>query len=133
LAKFPSQEWADLYRQALNENASYEQAARDWEGDFLFIITPDQRFPQEAILYLDLYHGKCREARLLSSRGERAAAYTLEGPFSSWLELLQGRLDPVQAVLTGRLKLLGDMMKVMRYLQAATELVKTAQRVPTEF
>ncbi|MER3601730.1 MAG: sterol carrier protein [Nitrososphaerota archaeon] len=133
MAKFPSQEWADLYMKAINSNPAYEQAARDWEGDFLFVITPDERFKGEAVLYLDLYHGKCRQARLLASRAERGAAFTLEGPFSSWLDLLQGRLDPIQAVISGRLRLQGDMMKVMRYIQAATELVRTAQRVPTEY
>ena len=57
MAKFPSVEWVKEYSQKLNENKSYEEAARTWEGDFLFIITPD-----EGLDRLDELVDKARES-----------------------------------------------------------------------
>jgi len=40
--KFPSEESIRAFKDELNKNKAYEEAAKDWEGDFLFIATPDQ-------------------------------------------------------------------------------------------
>ena len=42
-------------------------------------------------------------------------------------------LDPIQALMTRRLKLRGNMMKIMRAPKAAAELVNCSTQVPTEF
>ena len=38
--KFGTAEWLDEYRKVLNENKAYEDAAKTWEGDFVFIVEP---------------------------------------------------------------------------------------------
>ena len=35
---FPSDEWIEKYIEALNNNPRYEDAAKTWEGDFIFPI-----------------------------------------------------------------------------------------------
>ncbi|MCS7139329.1 MAG: SCP2 sterol-binding domain-containing protein [Candidatus Nezhaarchaeota archaeon] len=131
--KFPSEEWIKAFQEELNKNKAYEEAAKDWEGDFLFIITPDGGLDKEAVFYLDLWHGKCREAYTVPSRDAKRAAYVIEGPYSNWKKIVMGQLDPIQALLLRKIKLTGNMAKIMRYTKAATELVKTASKVPTEF
>jgi len=42
-------------------------------------------------------------------------------------------LDPIPGMMTRKLKLKGDMMKVMRYPKAAKEMVNCVSRVPTDF
>ena len=37
MAKYMTQEWMDLYKDALNASKSYEDSAKTWEGDFYFI------------------------------------------------------------------------------------------------
>jgi putative sterol carrier protein len=41
-------------------------------------------------------------------------------------------LDPMQAIMTGKLSLKGNMQKVMKNLKAANELVNSLKLVPTE-
>ena len=53
---FPSQQWANHFKDALNVNPNYKTKAASWEGDFLFIITPDHAYTHELTLYLDLWH-----------------------------------------------------------------------------
>ena len=131
--KFPSEEWIKAFKEELNKNEAYAEAAKDWEGDFLFIVTPDEGLDREYVFYVDLWHGKCREACMVPSRDAKKAEFVYEGKYSNWKKLISGELDPIQAVMTRKFKLSGNLVKVMRYTKAASELVKTASRIPTEF
>lgn len=130
---FPSDAWIEAYREALNANEAYAEAAADWEGDFLFVVNPGEAVPDGATFYVDLWHGKCREARLLGPDESVDAAYTYAGPYENWVKLIRGEIDPIKGLLTGKFRLKGSMMKVMRYTKAAKLLVETASQVPAEF
>ena len=62
MVKFPSDEWIQVFKEELNRNTNYAKAAKEWEGDFLFVITPEDELKKEVKYYVDLWHGKCREA-----------------------------------------------------------------------
>jgi len=133
LARFPSEEWAKLFMEQLNANKKYEDAAKSWEGDFLFVVNPDAELKEPASLYMDLWHGKCRSVALLKPGEEKKTAYVYAGPYGNWKKLINKQIDPIQGLLTGKFKLQGDMGKVLRAIRAAKELVETAGQVPTEF
>lgn len=43
------------------------------------------------------------------------------------------QLDPMQAMMTGQLRLQGNMAMVMKNVRAAKELVESCTRIPTIF
>ncbi|HOT92489.1 MAG TPA: SCP2 sterol-binding domain-containing protein [Anaerolineae bacterium] len=131
--KFPSDEWIKQLSQHLNNSPSYEQSARNWEGDFIFIIEPDEAYPETAYLYLGLYHGKSPDAMQIGSVDEKEAGYVISAPFSSWRKVIEGKLDPIQGMMTRRLKLQGDMKMIMRYPKAAKEIIACTKLIPTDF
>jgi putative sterol carrier protein len=131
--RFPSDEWIKELSRLLSASESYERAAKDWEGDFLFVIEADPACPQTAYLYLDLYHGKSPSAGQIQSADEKKAAFILAAPFTAWRRVIEGKLDPIQGMMTRQLKLKGDMMKIMRYPKAAKEIVSCCALVPTAF
>lgn len=133
MATFPSEEWIETFRERINASDAYAKAAKDWEGDFLFVVEPAGDLNEPASFYVDLWHGKCREARILEPGEEVRTAFTYAGPYDNWVRLIQGEIHPIQGLLTGKFRLKGSMMKIMRYTKAATVLVKTASEVPTEF
>jgi len=133
LAKFPSDEWAKLFMEQVNGNEKYAEAAKTWEGDFLFVVNPDPELKEPATIYMDLWHGKCRSAGLLAPGEEKKTAFVYSGPYGNWKKLINKQIDPIQGLLTGKFKLQGDMAKVLRAIRAAKELVETAGKVPTEF
>ena len=55
------------------------------------------------------------------------------GKYSNWVKLIKGEIDPIQGLMTGKFKLDGSMMKIMRYTNAAKEMVNTAKMVDTQF
>ncbi len=132
---FGTDEWLESYVKTLNENKAYEEAAATWEGDFLFIVWPDKEIgiEEELVMWMDLWHGKCRAFEMLPSRDAKETAFIYEGEYANWKEIIEGRLDPIKALLTRKMRLTGDRAKVMRATRAAKELVRTAQMIKTEF
>lgn len=133
MAIFPSEEWITLFKDSVNANAAYEDAAKTWEGDFLFVVQPDSALKEQTVFYVDLWHGKCRDVALLKPGETKETAFIYEGPYGNWIRLIKKEIDPIQGLLTGKFKLKGDMLKVLRAVRAAKELVETASRVPTDF
>ncbi len=131
--QFPSDAWIKELSRQLNESDAYEKSARDWEGDFIFIVEPDEEYDRSAYLFLGLYHGKSPDAAALESEDEREAEFVLRAPFTNWRKVIQGKLDPIQGMMTKKLKVQGNMMKVMRYPKAAKEIVTCCAMVPTDF
>jgi putative sterol carrier protein len=133
MAKFPSAEWAELFRTALNGNTDYAEAARAWEGDIMFLVTPDAAAAKGAGVHLDLFHGSCRAATFVEDPTKVSSEFTYAGKREDWARLLKGELDPVQALLKGTFRIGGNLPKLMRFTRAATLLASTAASVPTEF
>jgi putative sterol carrier protein len=130
---FPSDEWIKELSRLLNESASYEQSAKDWEGDFVFVVGPDDAFDETAYLFLGLRHGKSTGGARLTSIDERASEYKITAPYGTWRKVIDGDLDPIQGMMMRKLKLEGNLMKIMRYPKAAKEIVSCCASVPTEW
>jgi len=134
MAKFPSEEWVHAFSEKLNSNTNYEDAARKWEGAMTFVVRKDDAFDRDAYIYLDLFHGKCRAAKFSYSLEELPPSdYKYSGPYTNWKRLINKEIDPIQGILTGKFKLEGSMMTIMRFTRAAKEMVATTSLVQTEF
>ena len=131
--KFPSDEWIKELGAKLNASESYAQTAATWEGDNTFIILPDADYPDTTYLYINLQHGKASDARQLKSLDEKKALFTTSAPFNTWRRVLEGRLDPIQGIFSGKLKLVGSMAQVQRTPKATYEMVKVAAQIDTDF
>lgn len=133
MALFPSDEWAKAMCEVLNQSEAYAKAAANWEGDICLIIKADGPLKEDAYLYADLWHGKCREARQLNDPSEVQSAFTISGSYRDWCKVIEGKLDPVRGLMTRKFHLKGDMGAIMRNVKAANALVAACAQVPTEF
>ena len=117
----------------LNASEDYERSAKAWEGDFTFVIEPDDAFADTAYLFLALHHGKSPGGQALEDLSDAQTEYTISAPYSTWRKVVEGRLDPIQGLMTKQLKLNGNMMMIMRYPKAAKEIISCTKLIPTEF
>ena len=129
--KFPSDEWIKALMQELNKSQTYQDAAKDWEGDFLFVIEPDEELKKEVVFYVDLWHGKCRDAHIVD--GDKKAAFVFKGPYSNWKKVINKELDPIRGLIRGMFTVDGDSKVILDQTKAAQELVNTASKIPVEF
>jgi putative sterol carrier protein len=131
--KFGSEEWVQALKEAINASESYAEAAKTWEGDFYFIVEAGGPVAKEIVMYMDLWHGKCRDACICTDRAAKKPAFVISAPIAVWRKIIDKKLDPIQGMMTRQIKLQGDMVKIMKAVKAAKELVECTTRVPTEF
>lgn len=131
--KFPTDEWVKALGNEVNKSEAYRSAAKDWEGDFYFIIEPEGALKEKVVLYMDLWHGECRSAFAVADETEKTPEFRLRAPLKVWRRVIEKNLDPIKGMMTGQLKLQGNMIKIMKATKAALELVNCCTRVPTEF
>lgn len=131
--KFPSDEWVKALMAEINKSEAYRDAAKNWEGDFYFVVNKSPGIPQDVYLYMDLWHGECRDAYAVSDPSDKKPEFVLAAPLQVWQRVLEGKMDPIRALMTRQLKLQGNMMKIMKVPKSATELVNCCAKVDTEW
>lgn len=133
---FPSEEWLLAYKEKLNsdEGKAWQEAAEKWEGDFLFVIKPDENFNKTQYFHVDLWHGECREVTFYNENDKLPETeFQYVGVYSNWIKLIKGDIDPIKGILMKKFELVGNKMKVLRAVKAAQELIRTAQAIDTNF
>lgn len=131
-AIFPSAEWLDSLCSKLNEDLRYAEVARKWEGDLIFDIEPEGQLHQPMRMYLDLWHGKCRGVNMLPSLASLPSSkFVLRSPYNNFAAILLGKLDPMTAMLTSRLKVTGNLGYMMRNVPTVLDFVRCAREITT--
>lgn len=130
---FPSDEWVKALEVEVNQSRAYQEAAKSWEGDICFVITAGAGVDKTTHLYMDLWHGECREAYEVEDPAQVNSEFTISAPLPTWKRVLDGKLDPIRGLMSRQLKLQGPMVKVMKAPKAAIELVNCAKQVDTKW
>jgi putative sterol carrier protein len=135
MIQFATPEWVSAFKQSINTSVAYREAAKNWEGDIWFVVEPEEDDPngKPAYMYLDLWHGECRDAFFAEDDSTKSAEFRIWAPAKNWKKVVTKQTDPIKALMTGTLKLKGNLAKIMRSVKAAQELVLCASCVPTSF
>jgi putative sterol carrier protein len=131
-APFPSEDWLRSLVDVLNNDPQYARIAKDWEGDIVFHVEPDdQDQGQPVTLHMDLWHGKCRSAQLLDPERQEALqpAFKLTAPRRTFVRIIQGELDPMQAMLTRKVRVDGNLVYMVRNLPTVLDFVRCCREV----
>ena len=133
--EFPTQGWFRALVDAINDSAAYRDAASDWEGDVAFLIEadPERGLSDDVWGYLDLWHGSCRDGGVVTAERGAAAEFVIGATYRRWKDVVRGELDPVRAMMQGKLRVSGDLPEILRYVEAAHELVVICGTVPHSF
>jgi putative sterol carrier protein len=136
MAELFGDEWARVFREEIAAREGYARAAKGWEGAMVLSMVTDEALGVlgERGVYLELWQGVCRVARAASREDLDAAAYVVTAAAAVWKEVLEGRLEPLFGVMSGKVKLArGSFARLVPYINSAKELLAAARRVPTEF
>ncbi len=132
-AVFPSADWLNLLVDKLNNDAHYNNIARNWEGDLVFDIQPSGALAQPLWMYLDLWHGKCRKVEYASDPAAHPKpTFILRSTYNNFTSILQGKLDPMTAMMTSKLKVEGSLGYMMRNVPTVLDFVRCCRECTTE-
>jgi len=119
--------WARACGEEINASAAYREAAATWEGAVAFVVTEGEA---ERAVFVDLWHGECREARAVTDGDLDRAPFVIRGEAAAWIQVLGGSLEPLVALAPGQLKLAkGNLGALALHVKSARELVAAASRV----
>jgi putative sterol carrier protein len=129
-------EWAEAWRDQILANSAYQAAARTWCWPLVLVMRADPGLglPDERSIYLDLYQGDCREARVATAADLEQTPYLLSADPRTWRQVLERQLEPIPGLMRGKLKLVrGSLASLLPYVMAAKELVESATRIETSY
>lgn len=132
---FPSEEWVNEYCKRLKESPDYNKAGKGWKDPILFkMIELDslKEKPQFDTFILYLKDGICENCEVVKDP-EKTAPFKLTATYSNWKKIIDGKINPTQAMLTGQMKVVGNIAVLLRYASAAIAMVKVAQSIPTMY
>jgi putative sterol carrier protein len=134
---FPSPEWAEAYKDAINSNPAYKSASKDWTHGVVAMIVkadPHLRIDEDTALWLDVHGGECRGCKLVSGAAAQAASFVIVADYARWKLVIKKELDPIKGMMQGKLRLTkGHMPTIVKYVHSSRELVESTSRVPTKF
>ncbi len=135
--RFPTQDWADAYKTALNTSPTYKEAGKDWtHGSVAMIVKaePAAGIPEDLAMILDVHQGQCRSCTIVSPAKAEEAAFIIVADYKMWRIVMKKELDPIKGMMQGKLKLTkGHMPTMVKYVHSSRELVNTIGNVDTIF
>jgi putative sterol carrier protein len=132
-ALFPSEDWLKGLEAKLNSDQRYAGIARHWEGDLFFFIQPEGNLKEQLTFYLDLWHGTCRKVEYKPGlEAHPNPTFTLNASYTTITAILTGKLNPMTAMMTSKLKVKGSMAYMMRNVPTVLDFVRCAQEVTEE-
>ena len=138
---FGTPEWVAQYWKALQESADYKEVAKALEGTAALVIHPDTRAGLDEGLYFlgELKSKEARPIRVVSKEEASKSDFIFMGDYLTWKAVVIGELDPVREMMRGKLKIKGNVLKLMRVARSVRvstvvgRLIRLAARVETLF
>jgi putative sterol carrier protein len=131
-----TEEWARACSDALNRSDAYRASAATWQGAIVLSMSADEAagVEMERAVYIDAHQGTCRGAWVASDEEAADAPFVFRADPSTWKRLLAMEVEPIGAVMQGRLRLVrGNLFVLARYAQAAKDMVAAAAEVGGRF
>jgi putative sterol carrier protein len=137
MALYPSQEWCDKWKEAINNDAAVLETGKNWgvgfKGDLLFEVQPGSGLEKTHYVYINATEGKCSECKIVDNPSGIDAGYLVTGNYGDYKLVVKGEKDFIEMVVRGALKLKGDMGKVMRNAKFIRAVANSISSFPNEY
>lgn len=135
--KFGTEAWAEALAQEINASSEYRNAADGWgvghNGNVLLVIEPDEKLATGLNLLIRLSRGQCQGAAFVDDPHHPESGFALRAPYSLWKDVLERRTMAATAILTGRMKVDGDKITLLKHTAAHRAMVACCAEIDTDF
>ncbi len=129
--RFGTLEYAQKMREVLNGDAEHRRLAKGETDSYLLVLEPEpaKGCAERLIVGYSMEDGEVREVWA----GERKATFVLSAPYGIWVDIVTGKLGPVAAMTTRRLKIRGNILRLLAGSDSTLRMVDLLRTIPTEF
>lgn len=128
MPKYGTLEWVQQKQKIWNENAEIRRLLR---GYYSTLVTKMAGSPELKPIFTKIEDGRQTEVRYAEPSDK--PEYTYEATMEVWKAIWLGELDPMKAVVSGKLKLAGPLEKMMNYTKGFMKGLELEKKVPTEW
>ena len=132
MPSFPSEEWCAAVVAAASADPQAEEAGAGFAGDVAVVVDGPSFFAA----WGRIAGGRVLEWRVLRDAEEveeLAPAYLARASLATWRGLLEGKVDPVEAVLERKLRVKGDLAPLVERIRFKGVAGRVLARVETRF
>jgi putative sterol carrier protein len=83
-------------------------------------------------MWMDFWHGEFRKIEVAAPGEHEDAKFKLIGPYAVFKQLVMGKADAITLVVSGKLKLQGDMAYMMRNMATVKKFTDLMASIPIE-
>lgn len=136
MAKYLSREWVAAGRGEVESDPVFRDRTQGIHASILCVIHEQPEHADE-VFYIDF-----RDGRILDLyTGDRASfeargvtpTFEVHGDYDTFMQIQEGHLSQATALMRGRLRLRGSLLKAMKYMRALETVTDILRRVPTEY
>lgn len=129
--EFASLDYALKMQEVLNGDTRHRQAAKGETDSYLLVLDPEPAMgvPERHIVGYSMADGEVTEVWT----GQRKTTFVLSAPYGVWVNILEGKLGPIAAMTTRRLKIRGNILRLLAGSDSTLRMVELLRTIPTEF
>jgi len=132
-ATFASKEWIETWWLALRGSEAYREASHSWRyGPLALIVERSGSDPATAII-VDTHQGEARSVQHASVRETDRLPFVLSASAQRWQQVLEGKVDLVDAMLQGRIRVRGDLPTFTRERSALSAMIAVGGHIDTDY
>jgi putative sterol carrier protein len=125
--EFGTPEWARALEDAVNASSEYRNSGAGWgvgfNGNILLAFEAGGALAKSFYLLVRLQGGRCLGAEFVPGPSHPDAGFTLRAPFPLWREVLTGKTLAATAILTGKMRVEGNSIALLKYAGAHRSLI----------
>ena len=128
MIQYLSLEYWKKCQEVANVDEEFGIKTKMFNATFTYRATDKPELPSIHVKFVD---GKITEVKELGE-GEKTD-FTLEGPYSVWVQVNKGEVDGSNAIMTRQLQFKGNMSAIIRYSKAFLRLFELMQTIPVDY
>ncbi|MFW9800455.1 MAG: SCP2 sterol-binding domain-containing protein [Candidatus Thorarchaeota archaeon] len=119
------------FKKKLNDDDAYRTLAAKVADSYTLVLQaePDKGVDNTLIVGFEIKEGEMTDIWL----GEKETSYILSARYRVWVDILLGKIGANRAFITRKLKIKGNMPRLLKTAKATDRLVELLRELPTEF
>lgn len=129
--EFCSSEYLEETKKRTNSDEEYLELAKGESASYTFVIKaePEKGIDNDRIIGYVVDDGRIVDIWL----GERETDFTIIGKYEVWVRVLLSQLGATKALMMRKLKVKGNLLKLMKYTKSTLRWLEILRTIPTEF
>lgn len=131
--RFASDEWFAAWTELTNSDPDFRAAGVGWQGSVGLVVRADASHP---VVHVRLEGAEGQWTSVTVSADAvivEGTTFALTADRATWQAVVAQELDPIRALITGRVRVRGQLSAILSRLTATRIMTRRLAEVPTEF